>query len=75
MAKTASELKGSDVRALSDDELQDKILKLKEEQFKLRFQQARGLMEDTARFGKIRRDVARIRTELASRKAQQTQGS
>ena len=75
MAKKAEELKGSDVRALSDDELQDKVLELKKEQFNLRFQQARGLMEDTARFGKIRRDVARIRTELASRKAQQTQGS
>ena len=75
MAKKAEELKGSDVRALSDDELQDKILKLKEEQFKLRFQQARGLMEDTARYGKIRRDIARIRTVQSERKLQQTQGS
>ena len=75
MAKKAEELKGSDVRALSDDELQDKLLKLKEEQFKLRFQQARGLMEDTARYGKIRRDIARIRTVQSERKLQQTQGS
>ncbi|MBO6798177.1 50S ribosomal protein L29 [Maricaulis sp.] len=75
MAKKAEELKGSDVRALSDDELQDKVLELKKEQFNLRFQQARGLMEDTARFGKIRRDIARIRTEQVSRKAQQSQGS
>ena len=43
-------MKAEDVRALSDDQLQDELLKLKKEQFNLRFQQATGQLENTARF-------------------------
>ena len=42
-------MKAEDVRALSDDQLQDELLKLKKEQFNLRFQQATGQLENTAR--------------------------
>jgi len=64
-----------DVRALSDDQLKDELLKLKEEQFKLRFQQASGQMENTARYGQIRRDIARINTVQTERKSHEEQGS
>ncbi|MBR9826909.1 MAG: 50S ribosomal protein L29 [Alphaproteobacteria bacterium] len=68
-------LSAVDVRAMTDDQLSDKVAELKKEQFNLRFQQATGQMENTARFGKIRRDVARIRTVQNERKLQQEQGS
>lgn len=73
MAK-AKQLTGEDVRALSEDQLQDSLLKLKKEQFNLRFQRATGQLENTARFLQIRRDIARIKTDQR-RRALQTQGS
>jgi large subunit ribosomal protein L29 len=73
MAKV-KQLTGEDVRALSDDQLQDSLLKLKKEQFNLRFQRATGQLENTARFLQIRRDIARIKTDQR-RRALQTQGS
>ncbi|MBI1264212.1 MAG: 50S ribosomal protein L29 [Alphaproteobacteria bacterium] len=73
MAKV-KQLTGEDVRALSDDQLQDSLLRLKKEQFNLRFQRATGQLENTARFLQIRRDIARIKTDQR-RRALQTQGS
>ncbi|MAK63929.1 MAG: 50S ribosomal protein L29 [Maricaulis sp.] len=70
-----SELKAVDVRAMTEDQLTDTLLKLKKEQFNLRFQQASGQLENTARYGQIRRDIARIQTVQNERKSQQEQGS
>jgi large subunit ribosomal protein L29 len=67
-------MKAEDVRALSDDQLADELLKLKKEQFNLRFQAATGQLENTARFGQIRKDIARIKTDIR-RRALETQGS
>jgi large subunit ribosomal protein L29 len=61
-------MKASDVRALSDDQMNDQLAKLKKEQFNLRFQKATGQLEKTARFNEIRKDVARIKT-IARQKA------
>jgi large subunit ribosomal protein L29 len=69
------ELSAVDVRAMTEDQLKDELLKLKKEQFNLRFQQASGQMENTARYGQIRRDIARIQTVQNERKTQQEQGS
>ncbi|MFG1344816.1 50S ribosomal protein L29 [Xanthobacter autotrophicus DSM 431] len=55
-------MKAEDVRALSPDQLADELLKLKKEQFNLRFQKATGQLENTARSKQIRRDIARIKT-------------
>ena len=63
-------MKGSDVRAMSDDQLNDELIKLKKEQFNLRFQTATGQIENTARIRQIRRDVARIKTAQTSRAGQ-----
>ena len=68
-------MKSVDVRAMTEDQLKDELLKLKEEQFKLRFQQASGQMENTARYGQIRRDIARIKTVQTERKSHEEQGS
>ena len=55
-------MKANDIRVMSKDQVQDEILKLKKEQFNLRFQKATGQVENTARIRQIRRDIARIKT-------------
>jgi large subunit ribosomal protein L29 len=47
---------------MTPDQLSDELVKLKKEQFNLRFQAASGQLENTARVRQIRRDIARIRT-------------
>ena len=49
-------------RDLSVDQLDDELVKLKKEQFNLRFQRASGQLENTARVRVVRRDIARIMT-------------
>ncbi|EDQ32143.1 50S ribosomal protein L29 [Hoeflea phototrophica] len=61
-------MKAADVRAMSVDQLNDELAKLKKEQFNLRFQGATGQLEKTSRVREIRRDVARIKT-IARQKA------
>ncbi len=47
---------------MTADQLDDEVLKLKKEQFNLRFQRATGQLENTARVREVRRDIARIKT-------------
>ncbi len=58
----------SDLTVMSPDQLQDELLKLKKEQFNLRFQRASGQLENTSRVREVRRDIARVKT-LQRRKA------
>jgi len=60
-------MKASDFRAMTADQLGDELDKLKKEQFNLRFQQASGQIENTARIRQVKRDVARIKTLQCSR--------
>ena len=60
-------MKASEVRDMTADELKDKLLQLKKEQFNLRFQKASGQLEKTARIGEVRRDIARIKTVLGEK--------
>jgi large subunit ribosomal protein L29 len=62
-------MKIADVRALTADQLKDEILKLKKEQFNLRFQKATGQIENTAHIRAIRRDIARLKTVESQRAA------
>jgi large subunit ribosomal protein L29 len=55
-------MKIADIRTLTKDQVMDEILKLKKEQFNLRFQRATGQVENTARIRQIRRDIARLKT-------------
>ena len=57
----------SDLKVMSDDQLSDEVLKLKKEQFNLRFQRATGQLENTSRVRVVRREIARAKT-LASAK-------
>jgi len=60
-------MKASEVTQLTDDQLKDELLKLKKEQFNLRFQKAAGQIDNTARVRQIRRDIARIKTAQSAR--------
>lgn len=66
-------MKASDVKTMSDDQLKDELIKLKKEQFNLRFQKAIGQIENTARVRQVRRTIARIKTVQGGR--QQTGAS
>ncbi len=61
-------MKAADTRAMSPDQLNEELAKLKKEQFNLRFQKATGQLEKTARVKEVRRDIARIKT-IAAQKA------
>jgi large subunit ribosomal protein L29 len=50
------------------DQLDDEVLKLKKEQFNLRFQRATGQLENTSRVRLIRRDIARMKTIAAQKR-------
>jgi large subunit ribosomal protein L29 len=55
-------MKAAQVRDMTLDQLNDELVKLKKEQFNLRFQAASGQLENTARVREVRRDIARIQT-------------
>ena len=57
------------LRSLSSDQLHEELLKLKKEQFNLRFQKATGQFEKTHRVNEIRKTIARIQTLLTAQRA------
>ncbi len=61
-------VKIKDLRAMSIDELEAKLLENKKEQFNLRVQQSTGQMTNTAVLRKVRREIAKINTLIAERK-------
>jgi len=54
----------NELRNKTPDQLRDELVTLKKEAFNLRFQQATGQLENTARMRTVRRDVARVKTVL-----------
>ena len=62
-------MKADDVRAMTPDQLSDELLKLKKEQFNLRFQRASGQLENTSRVRQVRRDIARVHTIARQKRA------
>ena len=63
-----AEMKTSDIRAMSQDQMDDSVLNLKKERFNLRFQRATGQLENTSRLREARRDIARIKTIAAQKR-------
>jgi large subunit ribosomal protein L29 len=62
-------MKPDDLRVMTPDQLDDELIKLKKEQFNLRFQRATGQLANTARVREVRRDIARIKTVAQSKRA------
>lgn len=67
-------MKAEEFRDMSIDQLDDQLLKLKKEQFNLRFQTASGQLENTSRVRELRRDIARVLT-IAQQKRTATAGA
>ena len=57
-------MKAKEITALTTAEMLDKEKQYKEELFNLRFQQATGQLEITARLSQVRKNIARIKTVL-----------
>ena len=55
---------------LSLEKLREKVVFLKKELFNLRFQKTLGELTNTTRFSKVRKDIARVNTEIMKRKAE-----
>jgi large subunit ribosomal protein L29 len=66
-------MKAGDARAMTVDQLDDEALRLKKEQFNLRFQRATGQLENTSRVRQVRRDIARIKTIAAQKRSGEPQ--
>ncbi|MFZ8883285.1 MAG: 50S ribosomal protein L29 [Paracoccaceae bacterium] len=62
-------MKAQDLRDKTPDQLRDELASLKKEAFNLRFQQATGQLESTARMRSVKRDVARVNTILNEKAA------
>jgi large subunit ribosomal protein L29 len=64
-------MKASELRAKSVDELNKELLDLLKAQFGLRMQKATQQLSNLSQIGKVRRDIARVRTLLREKAAQQ----
>ena len=67
-----AQTKITEIRELSTEELQGRLRDLKQEGLNLRLQQVTGQLENSARIGLVRREVARVMTVLHERRQQQT---
>ncbi|MCB1481587.1 MAG: 50S ribosomal protein L29 [Rhodobiaceae bacterium] len=66
-------MKAEDAKGMTPDQLKDELVKLKKEQFNLRFQQATGQLENTARVRQVRREIALVKTIINDKARQQAQ--
>ena len=60
-------MEARDLRGKSTIELKEELLKLRREQFNLRMQRATGQMARPDQFGKVRKDIARLKTVLGEK--------
>ena len=64
------QIKISEIRELSTEELQARLRDLKQERLNLRLQQSTGQLENSARLRLVRREAARVMTTLSERRNQ-----
>jgi large subunit ribosomal protein L29 len=62
-------MKAEELRGMTPDQLDDQLVKLKKEQFNLRFQRASGQLENTSRVREVRRDIARLKTVQVAKRS------
>ena len=60
-------MKPAEIRELSAEDLSAKLKEAREELFNLRFQMATSQLDNTARVGQVKKDIARIQTEMRAR--------
>ena len=61
-------MKASEIRAMSSEELENKLKELKNELFNLRFQHAINQLDNPHRIGDVKKDIARVMTVLREKK-------
>ena len=69
LKKGKGDMNASELRDKTPDQLRDQLVDLKKEAFNLRFRQASGQVDNTARMRQVRRDVARVKTILNEKAA------
>lgn len=62
-------MKAAELNDKTPEQLREQLVALKKEAFNLRFQQATGQLESTARMRAVRRDVARVKTVMNQKAA------
>jgi large subunit ribosomal protein L29 len=67
-------MKASELRTKSEAELREELMKLRREQFNLRMQRGTGQMARPDQFGRVRKDIARIKTVLNETRAKAESG-
>jgi large subunit ribosomal protein L29 len=60
-------MKAADIKTMTVDQMDDEVLKLKKEQFNLRFQAATNQLEKPSRVREVRRSIAQIKTLQSER--------
>ena len=66
-------MKAAEIRTLSGEDLQAKLKEARAELFNLRFQMATGQLDNTARIKQVKKDIARIQTEMRDRELKAVQ--
>ena len=61
-------MKNKEIKKLTSTELKNKVLSLKKDLFNFRFRKVNGQLTDTAKVSEIKRNVAKIYTELKNKK-------
>jgi large subunit ribosomal protein L29 len=64
-------MKAADLRDLTMEELEAKLKEVAEELFNLNFQHSRQQLDNTARLGQVRKDLARIKTVIRAKAGEQ----
>ena len=67
-------MEAKDLRGKTAIELTEELLKLRREQFNLRMQRATGQMARPDQFGKVRKDIARVKTVLGEKSRAEAKG-
>lgn len=66
-------MKAAEIQKLSGEDLQAKLKETRAELFNLRFQMATGQLDNTARIKQVKKDIARIQTEMRDRELKAAQ--
>ena len=66
-------MKANEARALSPDELQEKLTGLKKDLFFLRMQHATNQLDNPIRISQVRKDIARVKTVIRQKQLEQAQ--
>ena len=61
-------MKNKEIKKLTNDEVKSKVISLKKDLFNFRFRKVNGQLDDTAKVSSIKRDVAKILTQLNIKK-------